>query len=267
MKTTTNEHFPSCTFYDVAQRSQAWYALRKGCLTASNAGEWLAEQPECRMTVAEIKDALDEEGIEYKGKTKRDDLLELLPESRRHLSITKATEEARENAIYKILGQQATVQPPYEFTVDMNGEPPTSPSQWAIWNGLIQEPEAIKTFQWETEKTVIETGFAKHNTLAAGCSPDGLIAGEPVGYENKAPLPHTHLKYLFANVLPDDYKVQVHFSMAVTGAQAWWFQSFCPGLPTLRILVERDEYTKRIELGLEQFTAQLNEAREKLNQY
>jgi hypothetical protein len=267
MKTTTSEQFPSCTFHDVAQRSPAWYDLRKGCLTASNAGEWLTEQPECRMTVPEIKEALDEEGIEYKGKTKRDDLLELLPETRRHLSITKSTEDAVQNAIYKILGQQATVQPPYEFTVDMNDEPPTSPAQWAVWNGLVQEPEAIKTFEWETEKTVIQTGFAKHNEWAAGCSPDGLIAGEPVGYENKSPLPHTHLKYLFENKLPDAYKVQVHFSMAVTGAQAWWFQSFCPGLPTLRILVERDDYTCLVEQGLAQFTQQLEAAQSKLNTY
>ena len=267
MKTTTNEHFPRCVFYDVAQRSPDWYELRKGCITASQAGDWLAEQPECRMTVAEIKEALDDEGIEYKGKTKRDDLLALLPETRRHLSITQLTKNAREKAIYAILGQRADIQPPYEFTVDLNDEPPTSPAQWAVWNGLQQEPEAIKQFQWETEKVIVETGFAKHNEWAAGCSPDGLIAGESVGYENKAPLPHTHLKYLFDGVLPDAYKVQVHFSMAVTGAKAWWFQSFCPGLPTLRILVERDEYTERIEKGLAEFTEQLQATEKQLEQF
>jgi hypothetical protein len=265
MKTTTNEHFPSCTFYEVEQRSPAWYDLRKGCLTASQAGEWLAEQPECRMTVAEIKEALDEEGIEYKGKTKRDDLLELLPETRRHLSITKSTEDSIATAIYKILGCRASVQPPYEFTVDMNDEhPPSNPAQWAIWNGLKLEPEAVAAFEFETDLKVEPVGFAKHHDLAAGCSPDGIIAGQSVGFEGKAPLPHTHLKHLVDGVLPDKYKTQVHFSMAVTGAEAWWFQSYCPGLPTFRIRVERDEYTEKIEKSLASFTEQLENLKSKL---
>jgi hypothetical protein len=55
--------------------------------------------------------------------------------------------------------------------------------------------------------------------------------------------------------------------MAVTGAKAWWFQSFCPGLPTLRILVERDEYTERIEKGLTEFTEQLQATEKQLEQF
>lgn len=262
------DHLPKCVFYNMEQRSPAWYEIRKGVLTASKVGDWLAEQPECRMTVAEIKEALDEEGISYKGKTKRDDLLELLPEVRRHLSLTQSTMDATEKAILKILGQQSSVQPPYEFTVDMNDEhPPSNIALWAIWNGIKLEPEATAAFEWETGEKLQHVGFAKSIEWDAGCSPDGLVAGKPIGFEGKAPLPHTHLKYLFDGKLPDDYKMQVHFSMAVTGAEAWWFQSYCPGLPTFRTLVERDETTERVERGLESFTNKLAEAQEKLKQF
>lgn len=263
----TPTRFQSCTMHNMEQRSPEWYDIRKGVITASKAGEWLAEQPECRMTIPEIKEALDEENIEYKKSAKRDELLELLPEQRRHLSLTQATLDAQKTALYKILGQQSTVQQPYEFTVDMNGDPPSNTALWAIWNGLVLEDEAAACFEFETGHKLEQVGFARHNEWAAGCSPDGLLVDENIGYENKAPLPHTHLKYLFKQELPDDYKVQVHFSMAVTGADAWWFQSYCPGLPTFRLLVERDDYTKKVENGLANFTENLEDARQMLEAF
>ena len=47
----------------------------------------------------------------------------------------------------------------------------TSAMQW----GTEQEPAARATYERVTGTSVEETGFIAHDTLLAGCSPDGLI--------------------------------------------------------------------------------------------
>jgi hypothetical protein len=48
--------------------------------------------------------------------------------------------------------------------------------------------------------------------------------------------------------------------MAVTGAEAWWFQSWSPGLASLRILVERDAFTDSLRDALIEFSYQFEGA-------
>jgi hypothetical protein len=86
--------------------------------------------------------------------------------------------------------------------------------------------------------------MSKHGLF--GCSPDGLIEEDGSGLEGKVPIPRTHIAYRRAGVLPSEYLHQIHFSMAVTGAKSWWFQSWNPGLANLRIEVKRDEFTERL---------------------
>ena len=52
-------HFPDCLIHTMPQRSPEWHAIRKDKLTASQVGSWLAERPECRLTIAEIKEQLE----------------------------------------------------------------------------------------------------------------------------------------------------------------------------------------------------------------
>lgn len=66
--------------------------------------------------------------------------------------------------------------------------------------------------------------------------------------------------YRRAGVLPDEYYHQVHFSMAVTGAGAWHFQSYSPGFAPLRILVHRDEFTEKLKAALIEFSEQYEQA-------
>ena len=90
-----------------------------------------------------------------------------------------------------------------------------------------------------------------------GCSPDSLIvnaAGDYIeGLEIKCPQVDTHVKYLMEGVLPDDYKLQVHGSMAVTGLDRWHFVSFFPELPALHLVIERDAFTEKVSAALDQF--------------
>lgn len=254
--------FPDCVIYDMAQRSDEWHAIRSGKLTASQAGEWLAERPTCRMEIKDIAAKLDDLGIAYAKKSKRDELLAMLPEEHRTLTTTETTRKAKAKAVAKIIGAMAKVNCPDPLEVDPEGPPPRNPSLWAIWNGIREEPSARLDFERWIGGELIEVGFCLHKSNVAGCSPDGLLAGQAVGFETKAPLPETHAGYMLdRDLLIADYGTQCHFSMAVTGARAWWLQSFCRGLPTVRIYIPRDEKTEAICQGITEFASEVKAAK------
>lgn len=258
-----SQYFPACEIFDMPQRSESWNANRKFNLTASWVGAWLADlEPQCRMTVADIKTALDSLGIEYRKSALRPELLALLPDEHHVKTVLQGTLDAQETAICKILGGMSGCEVPDAYEVDPDGPPPRNPSLWAIWNGIRLEPEACACFERDTGLALAHVGYCRHESGVAGCSPDGLIDGLPEGFEGKAPLPDAHCRYLRAGVLPDNYRDQVHFSMAVTGAAAWHFQSYCPGLPPFRVRVERDDYTERMLDGIWRFSAALDAARD-----
>ena len=107
--------------------------------------------------------------------------------------------------------------------------------------GRILEEEARPFFELETGCKIEQVGFITSDDGFAGCSPDGLFSGQKVGLEIKCPRPETHVKYIAAGELPDDYAPQVHGSMFVTGFDRWAFMSYCRRFPALKIYVERDE--------------------------
>lgn len=256
-----NALFPDCIIHDMPQRSDEWHAIRSGKLTASQAGEWLAERPACRMEIKDITAKLDDLRLPYTKKAKRDELLAMLPDEHRTLSITETTRKAKAKAIAKIIGAMAKVNCPDPLEVDPEGPPPRNPSLWAIWNGIREEPSARLDFERWSGNQVVEVGFCLHKSGVAGCSPDGLIDGYSEGFETKAPLPETHAGYMLdRDLLVSDYGMQCHFSMAVTGAKGWWLQSFCRGLPTVRVYIPRDEKTEAICQGIAEFAAEVKAA-------
>jgi len=164
------------------------------------------------------------------------------------LKSDKTSGKARETAICKLVARTADAWEPSFFENE------------AMKRGTELEPEALKAFQEGTGKKVKEVGFCRSVYGLFGCSPDGLLIRSNTGYENKAPIPSTHIKYRRAGTLPDEYKWQVLGSMAVTGAKAWWFQSYNPGLAPLRILIERNDEVEALKAALIEFSSQLKEA-------
>ena len=106
--------------------------------------------------------------------------------------------------------------------------------------GTELEPDARDLYSLMTDSEVTEVGFCLHDTLAAGCSPDGLI-GEDGGLEIKCPAPATHVEYLRGGVLPSKYKQQVMGCLWITGREWWDFVSYHPTMKPLIVRVERDE--------------------------
>ena len=272
--------FPDCSVHEVDQRSQEWFDLRRACLTGSKMGSWLAEEPSVRLTVAECKAALVSEGIEIPKGAKMDELRSLLPQSDRYLSESESVTGARKTAAYQVIGDLSNCPQAPDFEVDSSGPPPKSGKAFSIWRGVVMEPFARAEFEKLTGMKVDEVGFCQWRGGSVGVSPDGQIQGENQGWEAKCPDPHVHAKYLDEGVLPSQYEAQVHGSMAVTGAESWWFMSYCPrwrwredlkeieilsgGLPPLIIEVKRSELTERYQNGFHRFQRQLKKIDKKM---
>lgn len=126
--------------------------------------------------------------------------------------------------------------------------------------GQMLEAEARNTFCFDRDVTIQQVGLILTDCERYGASPDGLI-GDSSGLELKAPLAHTHVGYLLAGVVPDEYQVQVHMSMFVSGRPSWHFMSYHRGFPSLILEVERDDHKQQvIAEALELFTERYDEA-------
>jgi len=106
--------------------------------------------------------------------------------------------------------------------------------------GKILEEEAKPYYEFQYNEPIQSVGLVTTDDGIIGASPDGLI-GEHGGIEIKCPAPHTHVKYLMAGKLPEDYALQVHGSMFVTGRNWWKFMSYRRRFPPLVLTIERDE--------------------------
>jgi len=176
---------------------------------------------------------------------------------------TKTSRKAWQNAIWNKLG---------ELSQD---DEPSFPN-WAMKRGTELEPFARAAYERHTGFTVREVGFISHDCDGFGVSPDGLILGENEtaegeviydwshGLELKCPVARTMLKWLDAGTLPDEHKLQVHASMAASGLHRWDFFAYHPELVPLHIIVERDEFTERVLVGLIKLSDDYTAAKAKL---
>ena len=216
-----------------AQKSPEWHAARRGIFTASEAGEFIVGND------------------------------------------TATNRKARQNLIAKKLAEPfysdlkfAELAGSSWLTQLRDKEQKALDYNPAINRGNDLEPLARAAFEKRTGYSVTSVGLCLHDSGGFGCSPDGLLGDDGIpfigGLEIKCPIPETHAKYLLAGTLPDEYRPQVHCSLAVTGLQRWDFMSFCPGLPSLLVTVERDDYTERMLAGLLSLSAELEATRQKL---
>ena len=88
------------------------------------------------------------------------------------------------------------------------------------------------------------------------CSPDGFeyAGGKPVaGAEVKSPCLFNYYTHVAEDEFPDDYKLQVHASMAICQLDTWHFGSYFRGKPLFYKRVKRDRFTDTLEKSLIQF--------------
>lgn len=135
----------------------------------------------------------------------------------------------------------------------------------AMRMGHYMEPEARAFYSLERDCDVQQVGFITTDDGRFGCSPDGLV-GENRGLELKNPQHATQVEYLLAGKVPAVYIPQVHWSLIVTGLEAWDFLSYAIGLPPLLIEVRPNEYTEAMRKEMERFYGKLQAARDRIHE-
>ena len=132
-------------------------------------------------------------------------------------------------------------------------------SSFATEAGHIVEGEARSWYEFEFGETVQTVGLVTTDDGLVGCSPDGLI-GDDGGIEIKSPQSVSHVKYLQAGVVPEDYIVQLYGALYVSGRKWWNFLSYRRGYPPLLLQVYRDDaIMKAIDSSLRDFRKKMEE--------
>ncbi len=246
------------------QGSEAWKKCRSGRITASNYDKIV-----CGKSVSVAKVVREPEEGEIAARAKKQvEVLDILRESEKNTNelnasglkglVEKGIVEVTENSDGVRLSSQADKYM-NKLLAERQGysseELGDDFNNYSMDRGNALEPLARKEFTKITGIPVEEVGFCLDDTMhnVVGFSPDGLVDNRLGGWETKCPLPQTHIGYLIAGTLPSDYKQQVHGAMAVSGAKYWWFMSYCPGLPSLIVKVQRNQYTENLRAALLDF--------------
>lgn len=130
--------------------------------------------------------------------------------------------------------------------------------------GQEQEPLARWAYELVTDHGVDRVAFVEHDTIRAGCSPDGLVVGKKRGAEIKCVIPTVQVETLLCGSYPSEHKAQVQGSMWITGYDEWDFCSYCPDMREERhrlyiYTVKRDDaYIKTLEDEVRRFLSEVD---------
>jgi len=123
--------------------------------------------------------------------------------------------------------------------------------------GIDLEPVARHALARHIGTQIRETGFVQHNALRIGSSLDGDIGNFQTIVEIKCPKTTTHLNYIEAGGMPEDYAGQCMHNLYVTGAEYLFFASFDDRLPPhLQLFVFE---AKAKDMPLEEYERDLHE--------
>ena len=164
------------------------------------------------------------------------------------MNFLKNGKEGGDRAKYKIqIVTEMLTGVPYEYALD------TAAMRW----GREQEPFARFAYAKYRGCTVDQIAFAYHPTIElAGASPDGLV-GKNGLVEIKCPMSSTHVQYVLADVVPDDYRYQIIWQLACMPEREWVdFISFDPRTKdNLRLFIKRLHRDKQVEEEIKTITA------------
>lgn len=137
---------------------------------------------------------------------------------------------------------------------------------WSI-RGTQVEEDALGYYRFRTGLAVERPGFIVRDDKKVGCSPDGLVSGDPAGpggCEIKVVKPATHVGYLLDDV-PTKYAPQIQGNMWITGAAWWDLVAYHPTLPSVVVRVWRDnDFIDTLEKQMRGFLVKLEGSQERM---
>lgn len=118
--------------------------------------------------------------------------------------------------------------------------------------GILMEPEAKLFYEEIMQVDVFEAGFVTNEDFYpeyVGVSPDGMIKEDNGLIEIKCPLLKTHVGYILADRLPNEYKWQVQGQMLIADAEYCDFMSYYPNMPPFikRIFPDKEMHEELIQ--------------------
>lgn len=148
----------------------------------------------------------------------------------------KPNRDGSEKAAREKLRKQIVAERMTGFAVDHFVTP-------AMQHGLDWEDQAKAEYEAESGNLVSPGGWFAHPTLEyAGATPDGLINHDGV-LECKCPTTVTHLDWVMAGVVPEEYRAQMAFQILCTGRSFADFVSFDPRVKKKQLFIRRFEPT------------------------
>jgi len=221
---------------NLQQGSEAWFRIRKGRVTASNAS---------RLLTATGKDSSQWEAyaIELCAECIRPDELPSFS-GNAHTDRGNELEPLAREAFTRETGLAVVT---VGFVSGLGGVVGCSPDALVLRPGLTPET-------WQDHAQFDGDGAVINGK-------DLFVAG----LECKAPLAKNHATYLLNGGVPDTYRPQVHFSMspAVTGLP-WWFASFCPKMALHLHHEEPGAFTAKMQDAIERFVTYYGALRAKV---
>lgn len=143
----------------------------------------------------------------------------------------------------------------------------TYSNEYMEW-GTQTEPQARSAYEFDQALEVEEVSFIRHDTLKAGCSPDGLV-GDNGMVEFKCPKTTTQIETVLSGKMPTGHAAQVQGQLWVAEREWCDFVSFDPringGAHYFCVRQYRDEEKiKQIAEGVAKFQDELLDMVEKL---
>ena len=167
-----------------------------------------------------------------------------------------APSKSRQDYIYELAGEIIT------------GRKTEGYSNQRMADGLDAESESRSYYEFMHDVEITQVALCYPNDLKRyHASPDGLILSEKAGFETKDAIPKVQAKRLDKGKLPTEHFTQCQGGLLVTGYDYWVFQSYCSGMPTLTLRVERDEtFIAKLKEELERFVYDLDQTVKKIKQ-
>ena len=135
--------------------------------------------------------------------------------------------------------------------------------------GTENEPLARTEYELNRDVQVESIGYVLHPKIKrSGASPDGLVGSDGM-VELKVPQTATHLEYLLAGEVPEEYKPQMMWQLACAEREWCDFVSYDPRVPQefgffVVRLFRDDKLIKEMESEVTQFIVELNAMAETL---
>jgi hypothetical protein len=230
---------------DYPQRSAEWYQARLGNVTGSEGKKTFLNVSDTAKGAA-IRELLQVKALSAKLKETPEFLelwarpaIELLEEAGLDIPESKERQKYRQTRV----AERLTGMP-----ADPEGGFVTYDMKW----GTVNESLAIAKYKLLTGNIVKEAPFMLHPEMRVGASPDGLVTERSTGLmgviECKCLRSDNHLyEVLKQQKVPEDYMVQIHMEMWISGTDFCDFIGYDSRLPgKLDIFVQRvprdDEY-------------------------